>query len=293
MGLESSVKPGAMSLLPFPAIALDGCQPLPARGRNLGDVAAAVEFGQQLAQESAHVRHQPESDGIVSADLVRVDVDMDQPGRRDGEGVARDPRTRRAVVEADTERKQDVRLPRGMIGLIVAAARHQPKRELMVAVDAPLAAGGIGDGDAQTFRQLQKIGGGAAILHPLADENDRPLGCEQHVHGFHDAFRIGSAARGDIRRPLFGARAFLGRRLLEDVERNVEHHRSGPAGHHGFPRLPDGGRDHLSAGGLEHALAVSAHGGGIVGLLVPIEFLERALVELARRHVSGDGHERH
>jgi hypothetical protein len=93
---------------------------LPARCGDLGDIAAAVKLAKELAEESSHVRHQPECDGIIAADLLRIDVDMDQPGRRDGEGIAGDPRARRAVVETDAKCKQHVGLPRGAVGLICA-----------------------------------------------------------------------------------------------------------------------------------------------------------------------------
>ena len=40
-------------------------------------------------------------------------------------------------------------------------------------------------------------------------------------------------------------------------------------------------------------LHIGAHGGGKVGLIVPVHFLEGAAVELAGRHVAGHRHERH
>ena len=88
-------------------------------------------------------------------------------------------------------------------------------------------------------------------------------------------------------------RRLLGGGFHEDVEGNVEHHRARAAGHHGLPGLPHRERHHLAARRLEHLLAIGAHGGGKVGLIMPIQFLERAAVELAGRHVAGDRHERH
>src|SRR5919197_37823 len=44
---------------------------------------------------------------------------------------------------------------------------------------------------------------------------------------------------------------------------------------------------HLAARRLEHLLAVGAHGEGEVSLVVAIELLEGAAVELAGRHVAG------
>ena len=79
----------------------------------------------------------------------------------------------------------------------------------------------------------------------------------------------------------------------EHVKGHVEHHRPGPARRHGLPGLPHRERHHLAARRLEHLLAHRAHGGGKVGLIVPVHFLERAAVELAGRHVAGHRHERH
>ena len=108
-----------------------------------------------------------------------------------------------------------------------------------------------------------------------------------------DAFRIGAAARRDVGVPVFRLRRFLGRGFLEDVERHIEHDRAGPPGHHGLPRLPDRQRHHVAARRLEHALAIGAHGGGKIGLVVPVELLKRAAIELAGRHVAGHRQERH
>ena len=49
------------------------------------------ELGMALAQEGAHIGHQAERDGIVTADLLGIDVDMDQFRRRNGEGIAWNP----------------------------------------------------------------------------------------------------------------------------------------------------------------------------------------------------------
>ena len=91
----------------------------------------------------------------------------------------------------------------------------------------------------------------------------------------------------------FGLGRLLRRRLAEHVERHVEHHRAGPPGHHGLPRLAHRERHHLAAGRLEHPLAIGAHGGGEVRLVVAVELLECAAVELAGRDVSGHRQERH
>src|SRR3954453_19292475 len=47
------------------------------------------------------------------------------------------------------------------------------------------------------------------------------------------------------------------------------------------------------AGGRAPPLAYASHRGGEVGLVLAVQFLERAAAELAGRHVAGDGEERH
>ncbi|MGC2200136.1 MAG: hypothetical protein WA633_08335 [Stellaceae bacterium] len=81
--------------------------------------------------------------------------------------------------------------------------------------------------------------------------------------------------------------------FLEDVERGVDDDRTRSPGDHRLPRLSDGLRHLLTARRLKHLLAHGPHGGWIVGLVLPVEFLEGAAVELHRRHVAGDRKERH
>ena len=246
-----------------------------------------------LAQEGAHVGHQAERNRIVAADLLRIDIDVDQLRRRDGERVARDPRARGAVVEAHAERQEHVGLAGRVVRLVVAAARDEAERQRMAGVDRAEPARRGRDRDLQPLGEPQKLVAGAAIAHALADQDDRPLSREQHVDGLAHSFRIGTAARGDVGIPLLGPRRFLGGGLFENVEGDIEHHRAGTAGRHGLPGLPHGQRHHLAARRLKHLLAHRAHGGGKIGLIMPVHFLEGAAVELAGRHVAGHRHERH
>jgi len=111
---------GRCEFLPFAAVTVDGRKPLPAR--RIADNFPRLELGQNLPQERPHVSHQPERHRIVARDLLRVDVHVDQLGRRNGERIALNPGRRCAVVEPHPEREQHVGLPRGVIGLIGAAA---------------------------------------------------------------------------------------------------------------------------------------------------------------------------
>ena len=286
-------KAGRDQLVPFLAIAVDHAKPFLAGIELLVDILAPVELGEHLAQEGAHVGHQAERNRIIAADLLRIDVDVNEFGRRNGEGVARNPRTRGAVVKADTERQQDVGLARRVIGLVMAAARDHAERERMMGIDRAEPAHRGRDRNLQAFGELQKLLAGAAVTHALADDDARPLGAEQHVDGLHHAFRLGAAAAGNIGAPFLRLRRFLGSRFQKHVERHVQHHRTGTPGHHGLPRLANRKRHHLAAGRLKDLLAAGAHHRRKVRLILTIHFLERAAIELAGRHVAGYGEKRH
>ena len=218
---------------------------------------------------------------------------MNELGRRNGEGVAGDPRARCAVVEARAERQQHVGLTRGVVGLIVAAARDHAERQRMMGVDGAKPAHRRRHRNLQTLGQLEQFLGRATVAHGLPDENDGAFGGQQHVDRLHDAFRIGAAAARNIGAPFLRLRRFLRRRLQEHVERHIQHHRPRTAGHHGLPRLPHGERHHLAARRLKNLLAAGPHHGGKIRLVLAIHFLERAAIELARRHIAGDGEKRH
>ena len=83
--------------VPFPAIAVDRGEPFRARGGNTAAVARVIELRHELADECAHVGHQSQRNRVVARDLIRIDVDVNEPGRRNGEGISGQPGARRAV----------------------------------------------------------------------------------------------------------------------------------------------------------------------------------------------------
>ncbi len=80
--------------LPFAPPAVDRGEPGLPRRRDARRVAR-LDLGEKLAQEGAHIGHQAERDRVVAGDLVGIDIDVDQLGRRDGERVARESTTTR------------------------------------------------------------------------------------------------------------------------------------------------------------------------------------------------------
>src|SRR5437762_2854348 len=71
----------------------------------------------------------PELGRIVAADLLRVDVDVDQFRGRDVVRVARHPRRAVDVGEAAAEREDHVGVPRGLRRRVLAPAAGDPEVE--------------------------------------------------------------------------------------------------------------------------------------------------------------------
>src|SRR5581483_11964196 len=83
-----------------------------------------------------------------------------------------------------------------------------------------------------------------------AGYDERPLSIADHVCDLIDAGAVGSHARGECTR-----RSYLAFDLgVQDVERDVDEHRTGPAGNRGLVRLiervDDRVRTHLHPGPL-------------------------------------------
>ena len=295
IGVASSVKPGAMNVVPFLAIAVDGVEPfLSRRGARRQTSLRRVELGQHLAQERAHVRHQAERDRIVARDLVGIDVDVDELGRRDGERIAGQPRARGAVVEAHAERQQHVGLPRRVVGRDRRrCARRGRAPSGCFAVDGADAARRSATGICSRSASASRSAAAPPYFTPWPTRiTGRSAASSMSTALFTPS---GSAPQRDemlaFHSSGFGVSSAAASLKMSNGTSSTTG--PGPPGHHGLPRLPHRQRHHLAAGRLEHALAIGAHGRGKVGLVVAIELLERAAVELAGRHVAGHRQERH
>ena len=175
IGVDVVGKAGRDKLVPFLAIAVDLPRAIScARPRLPVGILAAVELGQHLAQEGAHVGHQPERDRIVAADLLRIDVDVDELRRRDGEGIARES-TNSTCGRRSARRAPAARRPGASRGWPGSGRRARPGRaqadDWLSMAPSPLtdAATGI----CRRSASAQQILRGAAVAHALPDD-DRP-----------------------------------------------------------------------------------------------------------------------
>ena len=150
------------------------------------------------------------------------------------------------------------------------------------------------DRNLQAFGEPQQFVAGAAVAHALADDNHRPLGGEQHVDRLDDAFRIGAAAARNIGVPFFAVAALSSAAASMNTS-NGTSSTTGP----GRPVTMVFHAWRTASGtisprvGWNTLLAIGAHGRGEVRLIVAVQFLEGAAIELAGRHVAGHRHERH
>ena len=128
---------------------------------------------------------------------------------------------------------------------------------------------------------------GLGQRHAVADEDHGALGTQQQLERGGDLLRRGAAALGAV--PGCGRRHLHVVLLLEHVERHVHVHRPRPPRQHGRHGLAQDQRQHVDAGRLEAALHDGTDDVGEVRLVVAVDLLERAAVELLGRHVGGDG----
>ena len=245
--------------------------------------------GEQRGHEALHVGDHTEVDRIIAADLLGVDVDVDEPRGWDRERVAGNPAAAHAVVEAGAERQQDVGLARGLIGWVRSIAADDPERQPMIGRHDARALRRVGDGDAEQLGEPAHLRSRLGQHGAVADEDHRPLGADEQLE---------RAPRdlGRRRRPAIDLVPPLpwighgGRRRVfgEDVEWHVDVHGPRPPRRRRLERLSQRERQHLGTRHLEGALHVRADHGGKVRLVMAVRLLKGAAVELRRGHVPGD-----
>jgi hypothetical protein len=149
---------------------------------------------------------------------------------------------------------------------------------------------GRGDhGNAGAVHQFGQLAPGFRQRHAVADEEDGLVGRADHRDRGGDFLRRRAA-------PVRVQRRGRGRQLelvllLEHVEWHVDVHRPRPARHHEARCLAQRERQHVDAGRLKTALDHRPDDAREVRLVMAVDLLERAAVELRCRHVGGDRHQ--
>ena len=279
-------------------LGLDEVRPLLLPRLDLVDPRRALAGGlaagelEQLLQHLAGVADDPELGRVVPADLLRVEVDVDQLGRRDVVRVARHPRRAVDVGEAAPDREDHVGVLRRLGGRVLAPAAGDPEVERVLRRQRALAHEGRVDRDVDVLGELAELLGRVRADHAAAREDQRPLRLHQHLECTGD--RLGRAGRA----PLEAERALLGLGHVDvggadpEVVRHVDVHGAGAAGARELERLRQELAEVLDALRLEAPLRDHLRDRREVGLVVAVFLLERAGVVLVRRHLAGDRDER-
>ena len=272
---------------------LDLPLPLGSQRRDLVAVAgrglAGADRVEEVLQPGLRVTDQRHGDGIVLADLALVDVELDQPRRRDREGHPAPPRRRRPVDEAAADRQQHVGGRRQRVADRRAGVADRLTRERVGLVDRPLPVPGRHDRRAEPLGELHELRRSLRADDPAAGDDHRPLRLRQQPRRLLDGRGI---------RPWPAARLALvevgerdGRRLGLDVHRHVQQDRSGPAGAHRVPGSVEDERQLVDARRLPPFLDDRLEDPRVVGDVAALELLEQpvpAHVGVRRAGEEGD-----
>ena len=175
-----------------------------------------------------------------------------------------------------------------LVGRIGAVAADEAQRQRVGHVEAAHAVGRGDDGNAQLVREFGQLLARLRQRHAVADEEHGALGREDHVE------RRARPASGEAPLRWAPCRGAAGGISTSSSSWNTLNGTSTFTG----PGRPDSivviawrsdQGQHVDAGRLEAALHHGADDVGEVRLEVLVDLLERAAVELLRRHVGGDG----
>ncbi|MNX06738.1 hypothetical protein D3C86_364100 [compost metagenome] len=181
----------------------------------------------QLGQGRAGVADDADIDWIALADLLRVQIDLDQLRAGDVEGVLGPPGAAVRLAEGCADGQDDVGRARRVIGDARAPDAGRAQRQGVVLGEDALTHQGGGHRRTQLFRQNLQGVIGAGQSHAVAGEDHRIGRGLQHGDGLGHALGVAHrTSEVGTPRPRLG----LGRNLLgEDIHRDVQQHGAGPA----------------------------------------------------------------
>ena len=128
----------------------------------------------------AHVGNDSDLDRVVAADLVRVDVDLDEAGRRDGPRLVWHPRAGVRFSEPSAQRHDDVGVQGVVVGVFEPPEAWHPEKQRVFVGDHALAHEGMDDWNVKVFGEVDQGGHRFGAAQAPADVEERPLSvCEQ------------------------------------------------------------------------------------------------------------------
>ncbi len=204
----------------------------PLRDAGVGLRVARAHHGRQIGEDQLGVAHQPHVGGVVVADELRVDVQMDHPrsvvrigqaplDRGDGPGLAAD------VEEEIRFRHQAVRV------VAVAVVAHHANGQRVVLRDGALAGDGGAHRGGEHLGQNDQLVPSTGVDDPAAGDDDRALGRQKEAGGLFEEGTFGAPTIGGI--PAAGRLgvdvAFpAGHFAVQDLLREGHVHGAGPTG---------------------------------------------------------------
>ena len=135
---------------------------------------ALREGGDELRGKDLGVGDDAQRGRIVAAELLRVEVDVDEPGLREVPRVARMPARGGTVVETRADGEHEVGVASGLVGRIRAVAADEAERERIVGGHAAHAVRRGDHRNAPGLLQLRELGTCLGERRAMADEKHRP-----------------------------------------------------------------------------------------------------------------------
>ena len=144
---------------------------------------SAGDLRQELPQEGPGVGDEAEHYGVDAADLVGVDVDLDDLGRRDVPRAPGLPGRSRTVVEARANGQHHVAAAARLVGLVGTVAAIQADRQRVAGIDRPHAVGQVADRSLESVRQFGELRPGFGYGDAVADVDERSLRTTEEIGG--------------------------------------------------------------------------------------------------------------